>query len=518
MKKILIFSLLFTFALGIISTQDLNAIATGDLMICGVGANCEPGGGGSSIPYISVDTTTIYSDSWDEVQMPTCTVYDDETLDCEVSGAIDIYSNGEYSIHFDATDSLGNEAYTKTVTIVISNPRVNDSLLPESYCSSSYTGQLTSIQATECQRLLNAYILLNNANGVIEDSGDLVVTYGGAIPKDSCSSLGGDYYPVTQIDKGSYLYDVSTYRSSNREDFYDGDYFYEFIKGLNIFSHNDDYHKKWKIYESCELHVKNNEKFYFTEQRDVFMTEYVESISEFVCEKRYNDYTEPNCHHKVQQIYVPVELVRQELATLLQAEYYDVDPNFFSNLDLGLGEFITISTLDGILLHLVSKGIFELSGSGAGFSFPPVSTSYALLKTVIATHDYIEAVHEEQIYTMLTKLMNWTSSSESNGKYVVFTRAQRFITTSEDTFYNESFFEFLHNTNGFYRYSVSEYDKDYVSLKLENEGLEDTYLDEIFSGQIENGNLNGKLYFEITRLIDYNINDMLSGFYLLNES
>ncbi len=53
-----------------------------------------------------------------------------------------------------------------------------------------------------------------------------------------------------KIDEGEYKYTTYAYNNTKRYDFYsyDGEYFYKFVYGWNIFSEDDDYHKKYKVH------------------------------------------------------------------------------------------------------------------------------------------------------------------------------------------------------------------------------------------------------------------------------
>lgn len=74
----------------------------------------------------------------------------------------------------------------------------------------------------------------------------------GSIEVDYKMEDNGSYTHILNqtINEGEYLYKTYAYNNSKRYDFYssDGEYFYKFVYGWNIFSEEDDYHEKYKVH------------------------------------------------------------------------------------------------------------------------------------------------------------------------------------------------------------------------------------------------------------------------------
>ena len=118
---------------------------------------------------ITVDETPIVIDEGDTLTLPTCTVSDNvDTLTCTVVNPVDVNTPGEYTVTFDATDSSGNEAVQKSITVTVNDvtpPQVTGIEDGVTYSSDD----VVAITFTEGSALLNGEEYLSGT--VITSSG-----------------------------------------------------------------------------------------------------------------------------------------------------------------------------------------------------------------------------------------------------------------------------------------------------------------------------------------------------------
>jgi hypothetical protein len=215
---------------------------------------------------------------------------------------------------------------------------------------------------------------------------------------DYCSLLGFQYDTIGEIKKGRFIGKYYTYNNTRRHDFTVGDFFYEFKHGLNIFSEEDDYHKKYEIYSECQdwrtennrynLDISNNDNVYY----------------------RYIDQPlQPlDFRQEVETYYIPVEQARDYILSQLNQVSNDIRFNNSSNISIGIGSVGVGVYLWGV----VTKTALATPIGG-------IMTVLSLIHSISAD------MYEDMLYEAqdgFIDILSFIDNEQNNGKYIEITK------------------------------------------------------------------------------------------------
>ncbi len=357
------------------------------------------------------------------------------------------------------------------------------------YCVPGFTGELTTAQEEVCKNqditeyeFISEHDYYGELTQLTEDLFKL--EFGRPVTLDYCTS---NFDKIDTILRGRYIYSTYYYNDTKRYDFNSGDYFYDFIWGWKFWTNDEDYHKKYEIYEKCQEYELIQNRVYLDTfgYDDIYVWEIIDELTPFECNENEQNYAGRCPTNEFTQYYVPVRLILAEVITeyiygedspLTETEKNEIKLKFQlpESEPYHYDIIFTVETND--LLDIIEE--IKL--------VEPYLIIVKAVKAVMYVHKWYEEMHRAEVEEMLDFVNRFILDPGNIDKYIVFSHY-------DDNSYTGRLF------------GVMAYHNNYVTFQQHVDHIQILYLDRAFlnhDGEVIYGTIKIDNYVNIIELLE----------------